>query len=39
MSNLRHVYTITKGSEKITGYLFVDNVLWWESQGYTVTRS
>ena len=39
MSNQRHVYTITKGGESLTGYLFVDNVLWWERKGYTVTRS
>lgn len=35
----RHIYTITKDSESFIGYLFWDNVLFWEQRGYTVTRS
>lgn len=35
----RSVYTITKGSESFIGYLFTDNVLFWEQKGYTVTRA
>lgn len=34
----RMMYVITKGEEVILGYLFHDNVLFWERKGYTVTR-
>jgi hypothetical protein len=33
-----HRYIITKeGEEPIIGYLFPENVLFWERKGYTVT--
>ncbi len=35
----RHIYTISKAGESFIGYLFTDNVLFWETRGYTVTRS
>ena len=39
MTTKRHIYTITGHGESFTGYLFTDNVLFWETRGYTVTRT
>jgi len=35
----RHIYTVSNGDESFIGYLFTDNVLFWEQKGYTVTRT
>ena len=39
MGQKRQIYTIKNDTESFTGYLFWDNVVYWESLGYTVTRS
>lgn len=31
-------YLIEKGEESFIGYLFPDNVLYWERKGYTVVE-
>lgn len=35
----RFCYKIEKGSEVFFGYLFDDNIRYWISRGYTVTRN
>lgn len=35
----RYTYKITNGKETLVGYLYTDNVLYWERKGYTVTRT
>lgn len=35
----RYTYTVSNGKESFTGYLFTDNVKFWEDRGYTVTRT
>jgi len=39
IEHARYTYTITNGTHTLIGYLYTDNVLYWERKGYTVKRT